>query len=170
MPNETQETVSLWAEETFGPAGSNLRVAARANEEMAELLRCLSADAGHAKAAEEAADVVIVLCRVATRLGHTGFLGADLANVPCGCRPTFYAAQANSKMARAFTLLEADPNHIDAMPLLRECRDLLAGLCVKLVTDLAEEVDRKMATNRARVWRKDGTGHGYHVREGEAQP
>lgn len=69
MALETQRTISDWADETFGPAGSNARVAARANEEMAELLRALTADDEHPKAAEEVADVVIILARLATRLG-----------------------------------------------------------------------------------------------------
>jgi|SRR5882672_6651343 len=66
---DTQFTIAKWAEETFGPPNSNARIAARANEEMAELLRCLTADDDHPKAAEEIADVVIILCRLATRLG-----------------------------------------------------------------------------------------------------
>lgn len=67
--SETQATISAWAEQTFGPAGSNTRVAVRALEEMTELLRCLSADDNHPKATDEVADVVIVLQRLATRLG-----------------------------------------------------------------------------------------------------
>lgn len=72
MNHETTETISRWAEETFGPAGSNARVAARANEEMAELLRKVtSAKDGEVDAmtAEECADVVIVLHRLAWRCG-----------------------------------------------------------------------------------------------------
>lgn len=65
---ETQESITQWANETFGPPASNMRVAARANEEMAELLRVLSVDDHHAKAAEEIADVVIVLSRLASNL------------------------------------------------------------------------------------------------------
>jgi NTP pyrophosphatase (non-canonical NTP hydrolase) len=98
---ETQQTISAWADETFGEASSSVRVAVRANEEMAELLRALSVDDRHPKAAEELADVYIVLCRVGSRLG----------------------------------------------------------------VDILEEVDRKMQINRAREWRKDGSGHGYHVRK-----
>jgi NTP pyrophosphatase (non-canonical NTP hydrolase) len=67
---ESQSSVSAWADKTFGPASSNARVAARANEEMAELLRALTADDEHEKAAEEVADIVIVLCRLVTRLGR----------------------------------------------------------------------------------------------------
>lgn len=67
--SETQQTISEWAEATFGACGSNMRVAVRAQEELTELLRALSVDDDHPKAAEEVADVVIVLQRLATRLG-----------------------------------------------------------------------------------------------------
>jgi NTP pyrophosphatase (non-canonical NTP hydrolase) len=67
--SETQETISKWAEETFGPAGSNFSVAARANQEMAELLTALASDDNHPKAVEEMADIVIVMMRGAERLG-----------------------------------------------------------------------------------------------------
>ena len=67
--SENQKTISRWTNETFGPASSNARVAARANEEMAELLRALTADDRHPKAVEEAADVVIILYRLAERMG-----------------------------------------------------------------------------------------------------
>lgn len=66
---ETQESISQWTEETFGTAGSNARVISRANEEMAELLRVVTIDDNHPDIPEEIADVVIVLCRVATRIG-----------------------------------------------------------------------------------------------------
>jgi hypothetical protein len=77
MEIDDQESISAWADQTFGPASSNARVAARANEGMAELLRALIADDNHAKAAEKVANVVIVLCRLMTRLGRN--LGEELA-------------------------------------------------------------------------------------------
>lgn len=98
---ETQASIAQWADETFGAAGSNARVAARANEEMAELLRALTADDSHPKAPEEVADIVIILYRLAHRLN----------------------------------------------------------------IDLSAEVCRKMEINRNRVWKRDNTGHGYHVRK-----
>lgn len=98
---ETQSTISQWADETFGTGGTNARAAARANEEMAELLANLTTDDNHPKAADEIADIFIVLYRVATKLG----------------------------------------------------------------VDVETEIARKMAVNRARTWRLDGTGHGYHVAE-----
>lgn len=67
--SETQTTISTWATETFGDAGSNFLVAARANVEMAELLRGLGANDNDPKALEECADVLIVLFRLADRMG-----------------------------------------------------------------------------------------------------
>lgn len=66
---ETQATISQWAEETFGPVSSNARVAARANEEMAELLRALTVDDASPEVGPEIADVFIVLYRLADRMG-----------------------------------------------------------------------------------------------------
>ena len=65
---ETQASISQWAEDTFGPASTSVRVASRANEEMAELITALAKDDDDASAVEEAADIVIILCRLATRL------------------------------------------------------------------------------------------------------
>lgn len=101
---ENTETISRWAEATFGTAGSNARCVARANEEMAELLTKVTTFAdGEADEATalECADVVIVLHRVAYRCGF----------------------------------------------------------------DLYAMVDRKMAVNRRRKWKIDGSGHGYHIGE-----
>jgi NTP pyrophosphatase (non-canonical NTP hydrolase) len=81
MAVETQESCATWAQETFGPVSSNARVAARANEEMAELLRWLTVADDHPKAAEEIADVVIILYRLADRLGVDlpGMIDAKMA-------------------------------------------------------------------------------------------
>ena len=65
---ETQASVSAWARDTFGVATTNARVAARANEEMAELLRALTVNDFNPDAPDEIADVVIVLYRLAERM------------------------------------------------------------------------------------------------------
>jgi NTP pyrophosphatase (non-canonical NTP hydrolase) len=65
---ETQESIEQWRAETFGPAGSAMRMAARANEEMAELLREIAAGSSD-KAAHECADIVILLFGMAEILG-----------------------------------------------------------------------------------------------------
>lgn len=100
MTRETQQSITQWADETFGTGTTNIRKAARANEEMAELLKTLAVSDISPKASLEIADVIIVLYRLAS------YLGVDIHTV----------------------------------------------------------IDEKMAINRKREWRKDGTGHGYHVR------
>lgn len=100
LHTETQRSISAWADDTFGDAGSHARTAARANEEMAELLATLTNDLrSNEKAIDECADIVIILFRLADRMGF----------------------------------------------------------------DLLAEVDRKMLINRGRTWKRDGSGHGYHV-------
>lgn len=69
MKHETQQTIARWARDTFGEAKSNLSVAIRANEEMAEMLACLNRNDDDQHAAEEAADVIITLCVMFERLG-----------------------------------------------------------------------------------------------------
>lgn len=111
---ETAETLEAWALETFGEAPSFSRIAARANVEMAELLRaaavldeCAAEPEGPAMdtlrraVGEECADVALILARVAAKAG----------------------------------------------------------------VDLFAEMDRKMAVNRRRVWKQDGAGTGFHVRD-----
>lgn len=69
MARETQRSVVAWVEETFGPVGSNARVVARMNEEVAELIRSVAIDDRHPDIPEEMADVVIVMYRLAARMG-----------------------------------------------------------------------------------------------------
>ena len=98
---ETCATVAQWANEVFGPQSDTARVAARANEEMAELLRAATSGKSADEICAEAADVVIVLARMTDLIG----------------------------------------------------------------INLWDAVEAKMVINRARVWKQDGTGNGYHIRE-----
>lgn len=60
---ETLETISSWCDETFGPA-TPIRMAARANEEMAELIDIATQTSEYSdKLLIEAADVLICLAR-----------------------------------------------------------------------------------------------------------
>ncbi|MFB3828938.1 MAG: nucleotide pyrophosphohydrolase [Bryobacteraceae bacterium] len=62
-----QEAIGKWADATFGPAKTAAVIAARANVEMAELLRWLAKDPSGLgdNTADEAADVAIILFRLA---------------------------------------------------------------------------------------------------------
>lgn len=65
---EDQKSITAWGEETFGPAANPAVLVARARMEMDELLEAAKAG-NHAEAALEAADVFILLYRVATLCG-----------------------------------------------------------------------------------------------------
>ena len=71
---ETQASISKWATDTFGPVKAhqiapNMATAVRANKEMAELLGALAVYDGNPAALDEAADVVILLFVLASRIG-----------------------------------------------------------------------------------------------------
>ncbi len=99
MNNETQQSITQWADQTFGRVHSDIEIAARANQEMGELLKELAMNDNSEKAMDEIADIVIVLYR------------------------------------------------------LVEYRGL----------DLQQLINIKMAVNRQRQWKLDGSGQGYHV-------
>jgi NTP pyrophosphatase (non-canonical NTP hydrolase) len=66
---ETQATISKWARDMFGEnQPSNMSTAVRANKEMSELLRDLAINDHNPHAIEEAADVVILLFVLASRM------------------------------------------------------------------------------------------------------
>lgn len=67
--SETQKTITAWADETFGPGIDLARLAARANEEMAELLTEVTSNSDLEICAVEAADVLIVLYIFAEKIG-----------------------------------------------------------------------------------------------------
>lgn len=66
---ETSNTIREWGDATFGEARDLTALVARARGEMDELEQALRAG-DHAEAGREAADVVILLHRLAAILGH----------------------------------------------------------------------------------------------------
>lgn len=67
--HETSASIATWADATFGPVESNMSIWKRADTEFQELRLKLTEDDTHPRAAEEAADVCIVLDRTVHRLG-----------------------------------------------------------------------------------------------------
>jgi hypothetical protein len=67
-PHENQDSITQWAEGVFGPCPSNMLIAARALEELAELIMELARDDNSPKAIVEIADIFIVLYRLGSRL------------------------------------------------------------------------------------------------------
>jgi len=161
---ESQASIVAWANQTFGPAASTVRVVARANEEMAELLRAITWGAEPSKIAVEAADVAIVLCRAAAAVNEMPlFSNAAAARSEAPLKPALHANRAIADL-----LLEIDRSGGGAeffvARLITRAFFFLHRVCEAAGSTLAEEVDSKMAINRARTWNLDGSGHGYHVR------
>ena len=77
--------------------------------------------------------------------------------------PVRAAIRANEEMAE---LLKAVSDGTSAAKSREECADVAIVLCMvcsRLGGDLWTEIERKMAINRARTWKMDGSGCGYHV-------
>lgn len=68
MTRETQESIARWGEETFGPVTEPASLVRRARLELDELIEALERNDA-AEAAREAADVLILLHRLAHMLG-----------------------------------------------------------------------------------------------------
>ncbi|MGI9298605.1 MAG: MazG-like family protein [Gammaproteobacteria bacterium] len=179
MRTETQGSVSQWATETFGPESSLLRVAVRANEELAELLRCLAGDAPPEKVVEEIADVVIVLYRLAERIGiglDTVVTQTDVHDSP-GLTTLRMALMIHAEIGIVLESLESmemlagvddelvsriDHNMKSSiMQIGMTATELAAGFGALL----PREIDKKMVINRRRKWKLDDTGRGQHIQE-----
>lgn len=82
---------------------------------------------------------------------------------------TFGPATPQRAWSRFEELIEADCEPSEpAAKLAEEAADVVITLVgwvqARTGLDLAEAVERKMRTNRAREWRLDGQGCGYHVK------
>lgn len=169
---ETQKTIAMWADAAFGPTASVFTSAARANQEMAELIKALAEDPNHPKAPEEAADVVITLARAGEKLGvdliSEGHEIAMKWMVPPAIE-TDWVMDANWSLAGL--LAEARSLDYDADNAEALAQHLVAELDAFVQTrgqTMQELIDAKMAINRRREWRRDGHGHGYHLKLGES--
>lgn len=167
---ENQQTIEEWRLATFGPGGSNARLAARVNEEMAELLAALTTDDNNPKAAEEIADVVIVLYGLASRLDvdlEKALMDAAGEVPPDWMTNAEYATEMNKEMADLLGQLVTFDTSPMAVADVRSLARSAVRLSNRMGFLLPGDIDRKMAINRAREWSMDGSGHGYHVKAGQ---
>lgn len=166
MP-ETMASINAWVDEHFGPAASRFRVAARASEELAEAVRAISADPAGEAAAVEAADTIIVLCRLAKAGGlDWGAFEVNERVVPATFPTTVqYFTYANRQMAQLLTDLALDDNHPDFIGPLMRCYVTLQFAIRRFGLEPSDVIDGKMVVNRGRTWKRHGDGTGYHVRD-----
>ena len=164
---ETTQSIADWAEETFGPAPSLARIVARANEEMAELItEMLSPQKMMSDRFVEAADIAIVLCRIAPRFGVD--VKESCHHVSTNTTAELIVAKANQAMAALLRHVTSGRDDALISATLQVLIEWLVVFCnMHRDYDLWSSVERKMTINRARAWQTDGTGHGYHVRQKE---
>lgn len=77
-----------------------------------------------------------------------------------------HALRAQKEMVELLEELATDDASPKAAAEIADIFIVLYGLAAHLGVDIHEEIDRKMAINRARKWNLDGAGSGYHVKEG----
>jgi len=162
---ETQAGINEWAEATFGPCPDIRRMVARANEEMSELLSQITMPIpDNDKIAEECADICGPLFRVAA--------WADEDLMPIFRLETLIvpgelygpAVRANGIMSFTLERLSIG-NVVQRRDIGRHVAMIvikLAEICAACGIPLGDAIDRKMAICRARDWKLDGSGCGYH--------
>lgn len=170
MTHETQASIEAWRRETFGPPSSAARMTARANEEMAELLREVTReDPDNARILVECADVLIVLYGVAELLDVALDDDSVFRYLRGGvsCREgalSVEAGYANGVLAMLFeNLVRPDALASARRAIIVQIALSLDRLAVSAGGNLDDAVDAKMAINRARDWKLTDRGHGRHV-------
>ena len=99
------------------------------------------------------------------RIEHAGNEICLHPNIPGGNLRV--AVRALEEMAELVEKLVRNDNDPLARPEIADVHIILCRLSDRLGGDMLADVDAKMAINRRRTWKADGTGHGYHVREPE---
>lgn len=174
---ETQASISAWAVETFGSAGTNASVAVRALKEAVELLELLVRPGGQVDVQDilaECADVAIVIVRNCERVGlqwnlllapgwhqrdeYTQLTGRDVSVLEMG-------RAACTVLAATLTREPADIGVVQYAMAMAQLRAFLEVTCLRHGGNLWEQVERKMVVNRQRKWVLDKHGHGQHAPE-----
>lgn len=166
-----QAEITQWAE-GFGEV-TDERLAARINEEVAELYAAVASRACAHDIAVECADVYIVACRLASKWDvdlDAAFAPVDNADVPTFAGMTDDAVHGTA-MRIACSIVAFMSSVLYAMSsgfgdTSRALRDLVAvarNLCCMLDEDFDAIVAAKMVKNRLRAWRLDGSGCAYHI-------
>lgn len=75
------------------------------------------------------------------------------------------ATRAAEEMVEVLRAVTSDAPREKVLEEIADTVIVLARLAARHGGDLWVEVEKKMAVNRTRKWEKDGTGHGYHVRD-----
>lgn len=169
---ETQASINEWALATFGPS-DHRHMLARAIQECSELLMEITkSEFSPVKVAEECADIIGPLCRVAE------FVNMDLT--PLFSANDFLAANqlygpALGVMSRLVFLMErmAPYNQMRNDEAAKQIGRIVIGLaeiCESVGENLGDHIQKKMIILRSRRWILDGHGAGQHIKDDFVSP
>lgn len=161
-----QREIAAWADETFGRSSTPLRIAVRANEELAELLRSLACEGAPEKITEEAADTAIIIYRLADVLNlEEEAIRLYGTPVPVSFNLAMEGALCANKALHDI-MVDMPHRQFRANTMRTNIWQVLWCLHVvaaRVGLDLRTVIEAKMEVNRAREWKLDGTGHGCHL-------
>lgn len=162
----TQDTINEWALKTFGEATPQ-HMMARAIQECSELLmEVTKVDIDQAKIAEECADIIGPLCRVAD------YVGIDITPVFAAVdfMPSnqLYSPAMRVTSRLVFIMERLGPINVHskgdiASQIGRVVIDI-AEICAGVGSSLREAINKKMEILQTRKWILDGNGAGHHIR------
>lgn len=152
---ESQQSVSAWALETFGPPKTIYSKITRANLEWAEFLQ--SYNIGQPDPVE-LADTAIVLLHTGVEfdvpLNHIVYAPRGYS----GCQDVHRVALSMHRLVDA----SLAGSHVGIKSHLPWVMDGLCDIAYDLGHEMAQLIDDKMVINRNRQWNLDKSGHGYH--------
>jgi len=160
MTIETPESISRWAQETFGPTPI-MNIATRANVEMAELLQAVLNYDPPEDVAEECADVQIML----RQIYHAVSPGRDLVGFCETGSMTGIAVLANVKMSLLVNAIAAGSGPDIIAAAVKDVSGPVASIFKRVspMIHLEAAIAAKMEINRGRKWARASTGQMQHV-------
>jgi hypothetical protein len=160
LPYEDQISVAKWHATVFGELASDICVLICAIGEMSGLLRTLAENDVTPEATEKAADVMIVLYRLAHRMGFSMRTEAETAPyMPIeGDTYLAFAAASNVYLAQALVRMTQHKHPEYTIELIALAARTLERMVADRGGNLDEAVDAKMRINRQRVAKEAGHG------------
>lgn len=160
---ETQQSICEWADATFGVPASEASIIERALAEAKELVTACTSEprAATTQIGWEAADVVIVLAR----LGRA--LKIDAVGIACERALDVDLQRASMRTLYNLRLAASAGDRSEMRVHILRALYNITSVVGMVSVNLADAIDAKMAINRERRWKLDGTGHGQHVEDAQ---
>lgn len=167
---ENPRAIGAWALATFGSQATLYTMACRVLVEAAELTLEVAKQSDAEKVAEEAADVYVTLCHMTAIIQANGYMGErELCPYNVVFDTRHFRFGETLDVVRAVDNARELAKHpgINILSVLTAMNTAMCAIfenSIRWAYNLGDAVDKKMATNRARVWNVVN-GVGQHVKE-----